>query len=40
MRAADQILVLDTGRLVELGTHAELPEAGGLDAELHATQFA
>jgi ATP-binding cassette subfamily B protein len=40
IRAAHQILVLDAGRLVERGTHAELLEAGGLYAELHATQFA
>jgi ATP-binding cassette subfamily B protein len=37
--AADLILVLDAGRLVEQGTHAELLAQGGLYAELHATQF-
>lgn len=37
--AADQILVLDEGRLVEQGTHAELLERGGLYAELYQTQF-
>jgi ATP-binding cassette subfamily B protein len=40
VRTAGQILVLDAGRLVERGTHDELVEAGGLYAELHATQFA
>jgi ATP-binding cassette subfamily B protein len=40
VRAADQILVLDAGRLVERGTHDELLDASGLYAELHATQFA
>jgi ATP-binding cassette subfamily B protein len=37
--AADLILVLDRGRLVEQGTHAELLERGGLYASLHAQQF-
>ena len=37
--AADVILVLDKGRLVESGTHAELLESGGLYAELYETQF-
>jgi ATP-binding cassette, subfamily B, bacterial len=36
---ADRILVLDGGRLVEQGTHAELLAAGGLYAELYETQF-
>jgi ATP-binding cassette subfamily B protein len=39
IRRADQILVLDQGRLVDRGTHAELISRGGLYAELHATQF-
>lgn len=38
--AADQILVLDGGRIVERGTHPELLRARGLYAELFATQFA
>jgi ATP-binding cassette subfamily B protein len=38
--AADQILVLDRGRIVERGTHPELLRARGLYAELFATQFA
>jgi ATP-binding cassette subfamily B protein len=37
--AADRILVLDEGRLVEQGTHAELLARGGLYAHLYDTQF-
>jgi ATP-binding cassette subfamily B protein len=40
VRAADQILVLDEGHIVERGTHAELVEAGGLYSELYETQLA
>lgn len=36
---ADRILVLDGGRLVEEGTHAELLGRGGLYATLYETQF-
>jgi ATP-binding cassette, subfamily B, bacterial len=36
---ADKILVVDGGRIVEAGTHAELLAAGGLYAELYRTQF-
>jgi ATP-binding cassette subfamily B protein len=37
--AADLILVLDRGRLVDRGTHAELLERGGLYATLYERQF-
>jgi ATP-binding cassette subfamily B protein len=39
IREADQILVVDDGRVVERGTHDELLAAGGLYAELYRTQF-
>jgi ATP-binding cassette subfamily B protein len=39
IRGADQILVVDQGRIVERGTHAELLAAGGLYADLYRTQF-
>ena len=37
--AADQILVLDRGQIIECGTHAELLARGGLYAHLYETQF-
>ncbi len=40
IREADQILVIDTGRIHERGTHQELLASGGLYAELYHTQFA
>jgi ATP-binding cassette, subfamily B, bacterial len=40
IREADQILVIDDGRVRERGRHAELLAAGGLYAELYRTQFA
>jgi len=40
VREADQILVLDGGKIVERGTHDQLILAGGLYAELYRTQFA
>jgi ATP-binding cassette subfamily B protein len=40
IRQADQILVIDAGRVRERGTHDELLAAGGLYAELYRTQFA
>lgn len=36
---ADQVLVLDHGRVVEQGTHAELLAQGGLYAHLYQMQF-
>ena len=40
IRAADLILVVEGGRVVERGTHADLLAAGGRYEELYRTQFA
>jgi ATP-binding cassette, subfamily B, bacterial len=40
IRDADQILVIDGGRVVERGTHEELLKGGRLYADLYRTQFA
>ncbi len=40
IRNADQILVIDAGRVVERGTHAELHARVGLYRDLYETQFA
>jgi ATP-binding cassette subfamily B protein len=40
IRNADQILVIDAGRVVERGTHAELHARAGLYRDLYETQFA
>ena len=40
VRGADQILVVDGGRIVERGTHRELMTRGGVYSDLYTTQFA
>ncbi|MFF5199364.1 ABC transporter ATP-binding protein [Micromonospora sp. C97] len=40
IRAADQILVVEAGRIVERGRHSDLLAAGGRYHELYRTQFA
>jgi len=40
IREADQILVVDDGRIVQRGRHEELLAAGGTYADLYRTQFA
>src|SRR5215469_1460262 len=40
IREADQILVIDNGRVVERGRHVDLLAVGGLYADLYQTQFA
>ncbi len=39
VRRADQILVLDQGRIVQQGTHVELLQSGGLYQEIHDLQL-
>jgi ATP-binding cassette subfamily B protein len=39
VRSADRIVVLDGGRIVASGTHADLSEGGGLYARLAELQF-
>jgi len=39
IRNADKIVVLDRGRVVEVGNHHELLEAGGVYARLHAVNY-
>jgi ATP-binding cassette, subfamily B, bacterial len=39
VRNADLILVLEAGRIVQRGTHAQLLAEGGLYADLYRTQF-
>lgn len=40
IKNADVILVMDSGRIIERGTHTELLEKGGAYAELYKAQFA
>jgi ATP-binding cassette, subfamily B, multidrug efflux pump len=39
IKRADQIVVLDDGKVVEIGTHEQLLTAGGVYAELYRTQL-
>jgi len=39
IRDADVILVMQEGRIVERGTHAELVEKSGVYADLYRSQF-
>lgn len=39
IRNADQVLVIDDGRIVERGTHEDLLAAGGLYSDLYNSQF-
>jgi subfamily B ATP-binding cassette protein MsbA len=39
IEGADRIIVLEQGRIVEMGSHAELITRGGLYAALHGMQF-
>jgi ABC-type multidrug transport system fused ATPase/permease subunit len=39
VRDADEIVVLDAGRIVQRGSHEELLRVGGLYRRLYALQF-
>lgn len=39
IRDADAILVMDSGHIVEQGTHAQLLAAGGFYSRLYESQF-
>ena len=38
MKEADEILVLDEGKIIERGTHGELINRGGVYADLYQQQ--
>ena len=38
VQGADQLIVLDAGRVVESGSHVELMAQGGVYAEMHRLQ--
>jgi ABC-type multidrug transport system fused ATPase/permease subunit len=40
IRRADRIIVLNKGRVAQIGTHEQLLKAGGVYAEIYRTQFA
>jgi ABC-type multidrug transport system fused ATPase/permease subunit len=37
IRKADMIVMMERGRIIEMGTHDELLESGGLYTDIHAT---
>jgi subfamily B ATP-binding cassette protein MsbA len=39
IKNVDRIVVLDSGQIVEVGTHEQLYESGGLYRQLYDTQF-